>query len=349
MTVSKLELTIGILGLVAYFFSYFAQLHRVRILLGFIFGAWILTRGSEVTVDGLHDTSIHVGLQEYDAGVFSSLAATIPELVLASLMVFRGLVEVGVLSVVVASGFNIVLLGLLITLLSWKEGELEFPYERISHEADLIRMTIIICVLIFGLGIICNGGGVPKLPREIGVFLLLSYAAYMIFMLTKKRKKGEGTSTPTVDRSLKQAASLLIVGFLGVIIGGELITSSAEFIIHQLDLSLITIAIILGALGSVPEHGIALIGAREGLTELGLANLLAGISQAILVVFGSIALIVAVPLGDYVLFQLLAVATSLWLTKKSILDDGKLTIEEGVFILILQILLFVLLEELAYL
>lgn len=147
---------------------------------------------------------------------------------------------------------------------------------------------------------------------------------------------------------MRSALHELVAVFLGVIIGGELITASAESIIHRLDLSFITVAILLGALGSIPEHGIALVGAREGLTDLSLANLLAGISQAILIVFGSIALLVAVPLGDYVLFQLLAVATSLWLTKKAILDDGKLTIEGGVFILLLQILLFVLLEELAF-
>ncbi len=101
-------------------------------------------------------------------------------------------------------------------------------------------------------------------------------------------------------------------------IGGEVLTESVEFVLHTFNLPLILVATIIGALGSIPEHGIALIGARKGLTELGVANLLAGSSQSILVVFGVIALIVSVPLGGYVLFQLVAVAASLWIVKEAI-------------------------------
>jgi hypothetical protein len=37
-----------------------------------------------------------------------------------------------------------------------------------------------------------------------------------------------------------------------------------------------------------------------------------------------------------------------WLVKKSITDDQRLTVDEGVFILALQILIFILIEELTF-
>lgn len=117
-----------------------------------------------------------------------------PELVLASIMVFEGLtqgsealIEIAVLSVIAASGFNILLLGLLIILVSWRMGVIRIPCSAIAHESDLIRMTIVICLLIFALGIIEGGKGF--LPKEIGVFLILIYAAYMFFILRGSMKK----------------------------------------------------------------------------------------------------------------------------------------------------------------
>ncbi|NIQ07126.1 MAG: hypothetical protein GWO20_15790 [Candidatus Korarchaeota archaeon] len=78
MQKSRIELTIGILGLVCYVLFLFLGLSRVSLIFGFIFGVWIITRGSEVAVEGLKDTSIHVGMREYDAGVLSSLASNFP-------------------------------------------------------------------------------------------------------------------------------------------------------------------------------------------------------------------------------------------------------------------------------
>lgn len=316
--------------------------------MGFIFGVWLITRGSEVAVEGLKGISIYLGLSEYVAGVISSLASNLPELVLASIMVFEGLsqgsealVEIAILSVIAASGFNVLLLGLLIILISWRKGAIRIPYSAIAHESDLIRMTIVVCTLIFALGIIEGGKGF--LPKEIGAFLILIYIVYMFFILKGEHEEIKPSS---IELSRKMAWIFLILGFISIFIGGEILTESAEFILHNFHLPLVTIAILLGALGSVPEHGIALIGAKKGLVELGLSNLLAGISQCILIVLGFITLIVPVPLDGYVMFQLVSVAASLWMVKKAILDDGKLTLDEGVFILILQILLFIMLEEL---
>ncbi|MCS7363984.1 MAG: hypothetical protein NDF54_00905 [archaeon GB-1867-035] len=350
MKISKIELfMVAVQGLI-YLASIILDLHSIAFIVGFIFGVWLITRGSEIAVDGLKSISIYLGLSEYIAGVISSLASNLPELALSSIMIFEGLaqgsealIEIAILSVIAASGFNILLLGLLIILLSWRKGAIRIPYSAIAHESDLIRMTIVVCLLIFVLGIIEGGKGF--LPKEIGFFLILIYAAYMVFILRGEQEKLESSS---LELSRKKAVILLVLGFISIFIGGEILTESAEFILHKFNLSLITVAILLGSLGSIPEHGIAIIGAKKGLVKLGLANLLAGISQCILIVLGFIALIIPVPLDGYVMFQLVSVAASLWMVKKTILDDEKLTLDEGIFILILQILLFIMLEELRF-
>ena len=103
------------------------------------------------------------------------------------------------------------------------------------------------------------------------------------------------------------------------------------------------------AAGSVPEHGLALLGARGGHVELGVSNLLSGIVQSVMLIFPVIALLVPVPLDGYVLYQFLAIAVTLWIVKKSILDDGRLTIDKGVSIVVIHVLGVLLFDELSLL
>ena len=141
----------------------------------------------------------------------------------------------------------------------------------------------------------------------------------------------------------------IVLGLVGIVVSADLISGSSEYFVHVLDLNLAIAATLIGFAGSVPEHGMALIGAHGGHVELGVSNLLSGIVQSIMLIFPIIALIVPVHLDGYVLYQFLAIAVTLWIVKKSIIDDGRLTIDEGVSILIIHILGILLFDELSLL
>ncbi|MCS7385110.1 MAG: hypothetical protein NDF55_00025 [archaeon GB-1867-005] len=322
-------------------------IREIILLIGFIAGLWAVFRGSEAAVVGLKSAVIHIGQTEYTAGVISSLASNSPELVVAALMSFRGLnigskelIEVAALTVIIGAGFNVLLLGLLIVVISWKKGEVRFPYKAIAHESDLIRMAIVTCLLLFAYAVIMSGEG--SYPRELGIFMLATYASYVFFLTKSQKIKAKAKPNLT-----KRATMLyLALGFAAIIFGGELIVRSVEYVIHVAHINIVTTAIIIGCIGSIPEHGVALIGAHKGFVELGLANLLGGITQYILVIFGIMMILVPLPIDGYIMFQLISIASSLWIVKKAIIDDQKLTLDEGVFILILQVMLFIMLEEL---
>ena len=108
-------------------------------------------------------------------------------------------------------------------------------------------------------------------------------------------------------------------------------------------------ATVIGFAGSVPEHCIALIGARKGHVELGVSNLLSGIIQSIMLIFPMLAVIVPVPLDGYVIYQFLAIAVTLWIVKKSIVDDHALTLDEGLSIILIHVLGILLFDELSVL
>lgn|GEM_PF-6587480 len=74
--------------------------------------------------------------------------------------------------------------------------------------------------------------------------------------------------------------------------------------------------------------------------------IVSGIVQSIMLIFPIISFFVEINLDGYILYQFLAIAVTLWLVKKAIVDDGKLTLDEGIFILLAHLMGIILFDEL---
>ncbi|MBN1329245.1 MAG: hypothetical protein JXA54_07205 [Candidatus Heimdallarchaeota archaeon] len=136
---------------------------------------------------------------------------------------------------------------------------------------------------------------------------------------------------------------LVLLGIGGVVGGGFLLSNAVEGVLHETDLSIGLIALIVGFSGAVPEHGIAVVAAAKGKTDVALGNILGGMLQMTLLIFGLFALIVKAPINDFMLFQLIALAGILWFVKRSIADDNRLTSFEGIMVILAQTFAFMLL------
>ncbi len=312
------------------------------LFIGFI----LVLTASEIAVEGFKGFSEYTGLSEYIAGVVSSLASNLPEAVLAIFMIFSPhLREVAILTVMLASAFNGLLLGILVIMMTYKGGSIEIPKEALERDVEIMRITIAFSTIILGTGLILNlFHGNPYLPIEVPFFLLVAYLSYLYFI-------SRGSTQRTKARHFKNRGWILslILGLAGILLSAELISSASEFLVHKLELHVVIAATLIAFAGSVPEHGLALIGARKGHVELGVSNLISGIVQSIMLVFPILAIIVPVYLDGYVLYQFLAIASTLWIVKKAIVDDGKLTLDEGVSILMAHLLGVILFDELSWL
>ncbi|RLE64335.1 MAG: hypothetical protein DRJ38_05740 [Thermoprotei archaeon] len=314
----------------------------ISLLAGFI----LVLAASEVAVEGFKGFSEYTGLSEYVTGIVSSLASNLPEAVLALFMVFSPhLKEVAILTVMLASAFNGLLLGILVIMLTYKGESIEIPREALERDVEIMRITIAFSTIILGTGLILNiFHGSPYLPVEVPVFLLVAYLSYLYFISRRSKERVKNKQV----RSTKWV-SFLVLGLLGILISAELISGASEFLVHELELHVVIAATLIAFAGSIPEHGLALIGARKGHVELGVSNLISGIVQSIMLVFPILAIIIPVYLDGYVLYQFLAIALTLWIVKKAIIDDGKLTLDEGVSILMTHLLGIILFDELSWL
>lgn len=351
----KKEIALASFLVALYFYLRFANIEpTLVVVLGLVMGSWLAFRPSEWAVAGIESASGHMGHTTYMAGILSSLASNTPEAVVSGLAAWIGytankpaLLDIAVLSVLISAGFNMLLLGFTIVVLSRKTGSIKVPKESIRKDLVLARWTIVALAIIFALGIveIAFLVGRDYLPPEASFLLFLSYIVYAAAL--GRRPQVDQSQRAVAYHRKRDAILLSAAGFVGVFLAGEVLTFSVERLLedYQPIISImgnpITIgAIILGAAGALPEHGIALTAASKGKTSIALGNLLGGVLQVVLLIMGGVGIFVSIPLDRYVLFQIVAIAGSLWFLLNAITDDHELDIFEGAMIVILQAFVF---------
>jgi hypothetical protein len=130
------------------------------VVLGITGGIWLAFRPSEWAVEGVESVSGHLGYTTYIAGLLSSLASNMPEAVVSGMTAFDGflqnrpeLLTIAILSVLIAGGFNMLLLGITIVISTRKKDDMAVPEEAIRKDSVLIRWTIVALTSMFALGI----------------------------------------------------------------------------------------------------------------------------------------------------------------------------------------------------
>ncbi|MFW9871086.1 MAG: hypothetical protein ACFFEL_15760 [Candidatus Thorarchaeota archaeon] len=348
--------------LMIYFYLRFTGLDpTLVIILGLVGGTWLAFRPSEWAVEGMESAAGHLGYTAYVAGMLSSLASNMPEAVISGIAAFDGwatgnqdLLDIAVLSVLIAAGFNMLLLGFTIIISTKGKEDMEVPEEAIKKDSVLIRWTFVALLSMFALGVMDlvspDGPIDPRFPSIASFVLFLSYLIYAGALTTGDVVDGETKPRAKASHSKRSAAILSLMGFVGIFFAGEILTSSVELLLqdyHEViglfGNQVAIAALILGAAGALPEHGIALIAAAKGKVGLAVGNLIGGVLQIVLLVMGGIGIFVPIPLDRYVLFQIMVIAGSLWFLKQAITDDHKLDFFEGAMIILLQAYVFVLL------
>ena len=355
----KKELAFAFIMIVAYFYLWISHIQpMIMVIVGLIVGTWLAFRPSEWAVEGIESASGHRRYTTYVAGMLSSLVSNMPEAVVSGYSAIgKGqtdpmFLDIAILSVLVAAGFNMLLLGLTVIILTKEKGDMEVPEDAIKKDSVLIRWTIVALTSMFALGILdaIFSPEVNKFPAGASFVLFLSYIFYAVALM--KGEVAENAELAEPHHSKRDANVLLAVGFIGIFLAGVILTESVEvflseyedIITHTFNVNPVAIAaLILGAAGSLPEHGIALIAASKGKANLAVGNLIGGVLQIILLVAGGIGTFVLIPLDRYVLFQIVVIAGSLWFLKRAITGDHRLDTFEGLMIILLQAYVFTLL------
>ena len=306
----------SILAVLIVFFNLFRESLNPLLLILFMFiGLVIAILASEKAVEGVEVLGKKLGLTPYVSGVLSSLASNSPELAIGAFAILSGKVEFAIAFIIIATGFNILMLGLLIILGNFKrKGAIIIPEEVVEIEVPIVRVAIVIVGSIFVYGIVLfvlevfeiatstsGEHSIPILPYEANVIMVLVYILYLFFILRHNLQKNP---RPVRDNQEKEETHVessvsrnyltfvLVVAFAMIFFAGEMISSSVELFLAQDPIfNEFQLAFFIGAAASIPEHAIALLAVRhEGGIELGLGNLIAGSMQNLLLMTGLVSL-----------------------------------------------------------
>jgi Ca2+/Na+ antiporter len=277
-------------------------------------GLLIAILASEKAVGGMEILGEKLGLTPYVSGVLSSLASNFPELVIGGFAILAGKVEFAIAFIIIATGFNILMLGLLVIIGNLKrKSVIILPDEVLEIEVPIVRVAIVIVGSIFVYGIVlfvlevyevAEGvtPQIPILPYEANMVMVLVYLFYLFFIIRhnlQMRKNSDPHNQnnsedihPESKISRQDLIFILVLAFTMIFFAGEMISSSVERFLVTSTITEFQLAFFIGAAASIPEHTIALLAVRkekEGI-ELGLGNLIAGSMQNLLLMTGLVSL-----------------------------------------------------------
>ncbi len=148
-------------------------------------------------------------------------------------------------------------------------------FKTIVPAKDIVKRDLPISIGVSVLVLIFVLGGV--LERWAGIILLVlfvSYLAYLIKTASKEKKKISNEPTEEIKvMSPVNSIIFIVLGVAGIILGGNLVVSSATDIALYFGLSQTLVGLTIVAVGtSLPELVTSIVASKKGENELALGN-----------------------------------------------------------------------------
>ncbi|MBY8996918.1 MAG: hypothetical protein KGD60_04250 [Candidatus Thorarchaeota archaeon] len=342
-----------------------------------LFGGILLIAGScEAFVLSVEGIAHNAKMTDYVAGIYASLASTIPELVLIAFLLFRGQYEMAWVLALATIFMNSIVFALYTLVLPKDEdGNYTLPDAIMWVGSDLLSMGAVISlavglsmmvVYLFSIDDAHLLSARSLSSGELIVFgscLLGVFVAYL-YRITKYFGKYEPDSDDPLmtgevhhPKMSKQTVLVFVaLASLGALLGGEALANFANFAIDTLQLNMIHAALLLVIFGGTPEYIIVASSHRKDQLEIALSNAFGGIVQVFFVIFGFTLVVggilgwittggnAVIPIDLASLILLVFAFPSMFMLRVMITDDSKVNALESVsmiavFVMMLYILL----------
>jgi Ca2+/Na+ antiporter len=338
-------------------------------------GILLIAGACEAFVLSVEGLAHNMHLTDYVSGIYASIASTIPELSVLTFLLLSGQYEMAWI-LALATIFMNSLVFALYTLILPKDEHGEFRLPDAIHwvGSDLLSMGAVISLSV-GLSMVLvhvftppEGGTFAQALDSgelvvFGVCLVVVFVAYL-YRITKYY----GRCDPSADdpylsceikhehMTRKKVIVLLFLASLGALLGGEALSSFANFAIDEAGLTIIQAALLLVVFAGTPEYIIVASSHRKNELEIALSNAFGGIVQVFFVVFGYTLIASGIigyffagglnllPIDVFSVVLLLFAFPTLFILRVMITDDAKVNSLESiamiaVFVMMLYILL----------
>ncbi|MGY5862059.1 MAG: hypothetical protein RTU09_06755 [Candidatus Thorarchaeota archaeon] len=340
-----------------------------------LFGGVLLIAGScEAFVLSVEGIAQRYHLTDYVAGIYASIASTIPELSVITFLILAEQYELAWVLALATIFMNSIVFAIYTLMLPKdKYGDYKLPDAIMWVGSDLLSMGSVISLSV-GLSMLIvfvfsleN----PALPRFLnwgelimfGTVLFAVFIAYL-YRITKYYGRIDPTSEDHImagkvhhdPMPRKTLAIFLVLASLGALIGGEALANFAHFAEHTLNLNFLYAALLLVAFAGTPEYIIVGSSHLKDEIEIALSNAFGGIVQVFFVVFAYTCLaagiigglilghVDVIPIDLFSVVLLFFAFPTMFILHRFIADDSKVNALESiamiaVFIMMLYVLL----------
>ena len=346
-----------------------------------LIGGILLIAGScEAFVLSVEGIAHNMHLTDYVAGIYASIASTIPELFVLIFLILGQQYEMAWI-LALATIFMNSLVFALYTLVLPKDEEGNFRLPDAIHHvgSDLLTMGSVISlsvafsmILVHVFPLTPGNELIPQFldSRELilfGLCLFVVFGAYLYRITKYYGKVNPSSDDPYLTGEVKHdvmpkkaLAITMIFAVIGAALGGEALSSFAHFASGEtgLNLPIIHSALLLVIFGGTPEYIIVASSHRKDELEVALSNAFGGIVQVFFLIFGFTMIMSGVlgyfdpaaqglnimPIELYSVVLLLFAFPTMFILRAMITDDAKINALESVsMIAVFVMMLYILL------
>ena len=277
------------------FLAYGWWVGAILIVVGFV----ALVKGADWLVDGASAIAKRFGISDLVVGLtVVAFGTSMPEFVVNMVSVAEGTTDLAITNILGSNIINtFVILGL---------TALVYPIVSQKRSRDFdIPLSIIagILVLTFVAVQLPFGETSKGIGRSGGVILLLLFVYFLYNTFRHAKDHPEDVQGDEVqsakDIPVRRAIALMLGGFVGLVVGGELIVKSAVDIAMRCGVSEAIIGLTIVALGtSLPELATSVIAATKHNSDIALGNVIGSNIFNVFFVLGTSAVVHPLPAYD---------------------------------------------------
>lgn len=228
-------------------------------LLSLIFGANWLVDGASALAKKLNVSDLVIGL------TIVAFGTSAPELVVNTIASFNGYSDIVLGNIIGSNNFNLfIILGI---------AGLIHPIAVQSSTAwKEIPISLLVAVILFTLANNFSDNENLVLSRIDGIILLVLFLGFL-FYIFKQLKADETEVIPQKHKSNCKIWGLILFGFAGLIIGGQLVVDNSVKIANELGVSEKVIGLTIIAAGtSLPELVTAIVAAIKKNSDIAIGS-----------------------------------------------------------------------------
>lgn len=290
-----------------------------------LLGLALLVKGGDYLVDGSVAIAKRAKLSEMVIGLtVVGFGTSMPELLVSAQSAWMGNSGIAIGNVV---GSNISNIALILGLTSIVHV---IPAQKITLRIDLPFMLLSFVLFVA----IAMTGSVGRVAGVIGVLMLICFVSYQVRQSRKVNKAKEAIAKENPEANedaepmaLWKAILLVIVSFLAMVFGANILVEGASNIARLLGVTDRIIGLTIVAIGtSLPELFSSVMAAIKGKTDMAIGNIIGSGTFNILCVIGVSSIITPIMgtnIGfafDYALMIFLGVLLWLFLRSKHLLE-----------------------------